>query len=200
MNDGRVGKITSFIQLFESLSISKGNAFAEDSQEASLYIERLFIYCMCWSIAALLEADDRAKFDKWLRDQDLNRAMPIVEDGETIYEYFIDHNTFNWKKWVPPAWEYPLGDKLDFSNLLVPTMNSTRALYVIKQIYGIKAYVLILGAEGTAKTSVQLMFLSTQNPDQMLTKRINFSSATTSGMAQYSIEAELDKRGGKTKY
>ena len=31
----------------------------------------------------------------------------------------------------------------------------------------------------------------------MLTKSINFSSATTPGMAQYSIEAKLYKSGGK---
>ena len=54
-----------------------------------------------------------------------------------------------------------------------------------------------VGAEGTAKTSTQLMFLAQQNPNLMLAKRINFSSATTPGMAQYLIEAELDKRGGK---
>jgi dynein heavy chain len=55
----------------------------------------------------------------------------------------------------------------------------------------------IVGAEGTATTSVQPMFLAKQNQNQMLAKRINFSSATTPGMTQYSIKAELDKRGGK---
>ena len=56
---------------------------------------------------------------------------------------------------------------------------------------------MIVGAEGTAKTSVQLMLLANQDPTKMWTKRINFSSATTPGMAQFSIESELDKRGGK---
>ena len=198
MNDGRVSKITSFMQLFESLIGDKVNVSPDNSDEVSLYLEKLFVYCMCWSIAALLEAEDRSKFDEWLRKHDSNKIMPKVEEGETIYEYFVDDNTYKWKKWFPPTWDYPSGEKLDFSNLLVPTMDSTRALYIVKQIHGIKAPVLIVGAEGTAKTSVQLMFLATQNPDKMLTKRINFSSATTPGMAQYSIEAELDKRGGKT--
>eukprot|EP00814_Leptocylindrus_danicus_P009510 CAMPEP_0116004988 /NCGR_PEP_ID=MMETSP0321-20121206/911_1 /TAXON_ID=163516 /ORGANISM="Leptocylindrus danicus var. danicus, Strain B650" /LENGTH=4605 /DNA_ID=CAMNT_0003473357 /DNA_START=128 /DNA_END=13942 /DNA_ORIENTATION=- len=197
MADGRVGKITSFMQLFEGLSEGAECASFGSNGEFSVDLEKLFVYCMSWSIAALLEADDRLKFDLWLREHDTNRVMPKVQEGETIYEYFLDPKTFSWKKWAPPKWEYPKGDNLDFSNLLVPTMDSTRALYVTKTIHKQKAPVLIVGAEGTAKTSVQLMFLADQDPSQMLTKRINFSSATTPGMAQYSIEAELDKRGGK---
>ena len=76
-------------------------------------------------------------------------------------------------------------------------MDSTRASCVINHVHKQKTPVLIIGAEGTAKTSVQLMFLATQNPNEMLTKRINFSFATTPGIAQHSIEAELDNRGRK---
>jgi len=86
---------------------------------------------------------------------------------------------------------------LNFSTLLVPTLDSTRANYIIKSIHKQQIPVLVVGAEGTAKTSTILMYLSGQDPSNMLTKRINFSSATTPAMAQYAIEAELDKRGGK---
>ena len=92
---------------------------------------------------------------------------------------------------------YPEGKKLDFSNLFVPTMDSTQEQHVIRTIHRQKGVVFVLGAEGTAKTSTQLMFLVQQDPNLMLAKRINFSLATTHGMAQYLIEAKLDKRGGK---
>lgn len=137
------------------------------------------------------------KFDTWLRKQDDNKIMPKVQEGETIYEYYVNATSGEWEQWKPPQWTYPDGDKLDFSNLLVPTMDSTRAQHVIRTIHRQKGPVLVVGAEGTAKTSTQLMFLAEQDPNTMLTKRINFSSATTPGMAQYSIEADLDKRGGK---
>jgi len=198
LRDGRVGKITSFMQLFEGLSEGDDGVSVGTHSDLSMDLEKLFVYCMCWSAAALLEAEDRSKFDSWLRTYDSNSILPQVSEGDTIYDYFVDPSTCNWKKWAPPSWEYPKGEKLDFSNLLVPTIDSTRALYVIKHMHKQKIPVLVVGAEGSAKTSVQLMFLSDQNPEKMLTKRINFSSATTPGMAQYSIEAELDKRGGKT--
>ncbi len=197
MKEGRVGRVSRFTQLFQALTEGDCSELITSSTSPEKCLERFFVYSLCWSLGALLEADDRAKFDCWLRERDSNKIMPTVSDGETIYEYFVNPKSLEWEKWSPPQWTYPSGDKLNFSNLLVPTMDSTRAMYVIKQIHMQKAPVMIVGAEGTAKTSVQLMFLADQDPNVMLTKRINFSSATTPGMAQYSIETELDKRGGK---
>lgn len=197
MKDGRVGKITSFSQLFQGLTEGLGSERLSSSDTMEHDLEKIFIYCVCWSLGALLEADDRMKFDEWLRERDSNKVMPQVEEGETVFEYFVNPSSFKWEKWKPPVWNYPSGEHLNFSNLLVPTMDSTRAIYVTEHIQMQGTPVLIVGAEGTAKTSTQLMFLAKQDPSKMLTKRINFSSATTPGMAQYSIESELDKRGGK---
>jgi len=201
MKEGRVGRVTSFTQLYQGLTEGKdaANIGGDGDKELRTNMEMYFVYCLCWSIGALLEADDRLKFDEWLRSRDMSKdVMPRIERrGETIFEYFINPQTCRWEKWSPPTWTCPKDDKLDFSNLLVPTMDSTRAMYVIKHIHKQRVPVLVVGAEGTAKTSTQIMFLSSQDPNRMLTKRINFSSATTPGMAQYSIEAELDKRGGK---
>lgn len=194
MREGRVGRISSFTQLFEGLTEWQETSFIVKNEKA---LERIFVYCLCWSVGALLEADDRLKFDRWLRGRDKSEVLPQVEQSETIYEYFVNPSTGEWEKWKPPKWTCPESDKLDFSNLLVPTMDSTRAKYVIQTIHRQKGPVLVVGAEGTAKTSTQVMFLAEQDPKEMLTKRINFSSATTPGMAQYAIEAELDKRGGK---
>lgn len=40
-----------------------------------------------------------------------------------------------WEDWVVPAWEYPkVPAEVDFQNLLVPTVDSTRALAVIHHL------------------------------------------------------------------
>lgn len=197
LQDGRVGKILSFCQLFQGLTDGARFDQLDSSLASSDVFEKIFLYSICWSVGALLESDDRLKFDQFLRGLDSNKSMPKVKEGETIYEYYVNPISLEWEKWSPPSWDYPQGDVLNFSNLLVPTMDSTRAMYVTEIIHKQGGPVLIVGAEGTAKTSVQVMFLNRQDPFKMLTKRINFSSATTPGMAQYSIEAELDKRGGK---
>ena len=57
---------------------------------------------------------------------------------------------------------------------------------------------LIVGGSGTAKTSTALMFFDTLPGDTMKVKKVTFSAATTPGILQTTIEAELDKRGGKS--
>jgi hypothetical protein len=47
--------------------------------------------------------------------------MPVVQEGEIIYKYFVNATASKWEKWKPPTWTYLEGKKLNFSNLLVPT-------------------------------------------------------------------------------
>lgn len=40
----------------------------------------------------------RVKFDQWMRALDKNHVMPEVEEGETIFEYYVNLSTFEWEK------------------------------------------------------------------------------------------------------
>ena len=57
--------------------------------------------------------------------------------------------------------------------------------------------VLIIGGSGTAKTSSILMWAAKFDSTLKLFKRINFSSATSPGLFQASIEQECDNKMGK---
>ena len=81
-------------------------------------------------------------------------------------------------RWRPPTWEYPNTDVLDFSNLLVPTMDSTRALFLLRMLHKQRKAVLMVGAEGTAKTSTALMFFSELDPVKTAVKRHVFEIKT----------------------
>jgi dynein heavy chain len=56
----------------------------------------------------------------------------------------------------------------------------------------------MVGAPGTAKTSTAIMYMSKFSPDTMLAKNVNFSSATTPLGFQKNIEAEIERKTGKT--
>jgi dynein heavy chain len=194
MSVSRVGITAGLCDLFKGLT--EGKKSIDISVNTEVRIEKIFLYCLFWSVGGLLEQDGRVKFDEFIRKID-NKCMPDCQEHETIYEYFVD-SSGEWSKWIPPVWKYPVGvEKLDFSNLLVPTMDSTRACYNIQHIHKQRKPILMVGGEGTAKTSTALMFFSTLDPNDMLVKRINFSSATTPFMCQTSIEVELEKRGGR---
>jgi len=189
LNASRVGSTMGMCALLQGLMM-------DHNSEAST-IEKLFLYSLAWGVGGLLETEDRVKLDAWLRERDQNGSMPTVGPNETIFEYFVDPSSAQWTLWRPPTWTYPTGDKLDFSNLLVPTMDSTRSLFIVNQLHKQKKAVLMVGGAGTAKTSTALMFFEGLDPHKMLQKRVNFSSATTPFMAQQAIEVELDKRGGR---
>ena len=194
----RVGKIRSLCNLFTGLVSGEGAA-AYGGPSFERNVERIFLYALCWSVAGLLEYEDRVKFDQHLREIDASAMPELLAEGDTIFEYLVEPATCAWRKVAPPGWQYPRGEKLDFSNLLVPTMDSTRANYIMRHMHkqGKATPVLIVGASGTAKTSTALMFFDSLDSAKMLVKKVNFSSATTPFMCQNAVEVELDKRGGK---
>ncbi|TYZ61675.1 hypothetical protein PybrP1_000691 [[Pythium] brassicae (nom. inval.)] len=201
MTVSRIGQASRLFHLLTGLLLGEhGQSLDEsDAGRLAVQVEKLFLYCLCWSLGAVLEQDDRFKFDEWLRQYDDNGLLPKCEAGQTVYEHYVHPQSFEWKVWRPPTWEYPKEAKqLDFSNLLVPTMDSVRTLYLIENLHKQRRPVLLVGGPGTAKTSCALMYFNGLNPDQMLIKRVNFSSATTAFMFQTAVESELDKRGGKS--
>lgn len=106
-----------------------------------------------------------------------------------------------------PEWSPP--KRLIFSQLLIPTSDSTRAEYIMKMVSGLPVVrhetryenylknTLIVGGSGTAKTSVCIMFSNKFDSSGMLFKRINFSSATEPRNFQDSIEAEIERKQAK---
>ena len=196
MTYSRVGAVTALCDLFKGLTEGKGAI--DIYSDTEVRVERIFLYCLCWTVGGLLEAEDRVKFADFIRSLDKNRRMPDCAPGLTIYEYFVSSDKGEWTLWKPPKWNYPVGqEKLDFSNLLVPTMDSTRASYNCQHVHKQKKAVCMVGGEGTAKTSTALMFFRTLDANEMLVKRVNFSSATTPFMCQSAVEVELEKRGGR---
>jgi dynein heavy chain len=174
--------------------------------------EKYFVYSMAWAIGGLFETEEREKFHKFLESR--NAPMPQISaqkmsvDKETVFEYYVDPNTKSWRIWEAEQWQTP--KRLAFSQLLIPTIDSTRAEFIIQKISNLppmrhekrKEYgqlsTLLVGGPGTAKTSVILMFTSKFNKEQMLFKRINFSSATTPFNFQEAIESEVERKQGRT--
>lgn len=53
----------------------------------------------------------------------------------TIFDYSVNLDTMAWEAWVVPTWEYPqVPAEVDFNSLLVPTVDSTRALAVLHHL------------------------------------------------------------------
>ncbi|KAJ1453028.1 P-loop containing dynein motor region D4-domain-containing protein [Pelagophyceae sp. CCMP2097] len=182
---GRIATMQSLLTLFTGFCASDGiNLAASD-----VGLERVWVYALAWSFGALLETEDRGKLDAFLRSVDETVLPPT-----NVYENKVDERSCDWVSWVAPVWNYPSGDSLDFASLLVPTVDSTRTMYLVNNVHKQRKATLLVGSEGTAKTSTVRMFLSAL---RMLTRTCNYSFATKPIGAQMAVESELDKRGGK---
>ena len=126
MKSSLAGAVAGTINLLDGLF--KSHQIPESNTDAAIVLEKLFLYALTWSLGGLLEDEDRNKFDTYVRGLDPNGMMPECEEGESIYEYFVNTSTNDWSKWQAPQWEYPQTEHLDFSNILVPTMDSVQIL------------------------------------------------------------------------
>jgi len=157
-------------------------------------MERLFIFCLTWSFSGLFEPDDRRKFDEYIRVAGGECCPP---SSKLIYDYAIDAEQ-NWTDWSVPALDVKPGDKYEYANLLVPTMDSIRTEFLMNACLGQKKAVLLVGGPGTAKTSIVLQYISKQPKTEVLFKRMNFSSATTPQIFHNSVTNSVDKRSAKS--
>lgn len=67
------------------------------------HLERLFVFCLMWSLGALLELEDRDKLEAYIRAHDSNIDVPQTQPGETMFEYMVSSNgTCNVIHLIPP--------------------------------------------------------------------------------------------------
>ncbi|KAI4497255.1 hypothetical protein M0802_007739 [Mischocyttarus mexicanus] len=177
-------------------------------------LEAMYIQSCYYSLGATLVENARKSFDDYMKK---NTGLMLVEDTSekpatiryipilfnTLYEYFLDIHK---RIWVPWKWLVPsyIHDRLkNFSEILVPTEDTLRAIWFINLMNNLQRPTLLVGETGTSKTAIIHDFLRTINSDKyasilildFLNKLpINFSSRTTSMDVQKSIESAVEKR------
>lgn len=204
---GILDLLTSFLK---SMQLDNEEEDGIEAVDITPELERVFTFALVWGVGGLLELEDRGRFDTWLRE--LGAPLPTpAGKTDTVFEWYIDDATLEWKPWAVEEFDFPEAGQMppdhmgpggavgafDTSSLLVPTLDSHRAVFILSALHRYRKPLLLVGDDGTAKTSTALMFFKEISNDSMLVKKTNFSSATTAGMFQQTIEGEIDRRGGK---
>ena len=161
------------------------------------HMERVFIYALCWSLGALLELEDRKKFNEHLSG--LAGDMFPDTAGDTVFEFFVD-DSGNWKHWkerVVP-WQYPVDKDPSFAELLIPTLDSIRYEAQLKMLVPAQKPVLFTGAPGVSKTATLMQYIQGLSSDEWLKKTVPFSFVTTPEIFQRTLESCVEKRQGRT--
>ena len=61
-----------------------------------MHLERLYIFCLMWSLGALLELEDRAKMEAFITQHESHLNLPPLTGDETIFEYLVDEKGRNY--------------------------------------------------------------------------------------------------------
>uniref|UniRef100_A0A8D3DUG5 Dynein heavy chain 5, axonemal-like n=1 Tax=Scophthalmus maximus TaxID=52904 RepID=A0A8D3DUG5_SCOMX len=172
---------------------------AEEKQGCPGEVGRLFVFAVMWSLGALLELEDRAKMEAFLKKHRSSLDLPRTQDDETIFEFTVSEQG-QWEHWSNkvPEYLYPKDEVPDYSSILVPNVDNVRMDFLMQTIVKQKKAVLLIGEQGTAKTVMIKGYTNKLDPEFHLSKTLNFSSATLPGMFQRTIESYIDKRMGAT--
>uniref|UniRef100_A0A8C4E9U5 AAA+ ATPase domain-containing protein n=1 Tax=Dicentrarchus labrax TaxID=13489 RepID=A0A8C4E9U5_DICLA len=165
----------------------------------SNHLERLFVFCLMWSLGALLELEDRDKLEAFIRAHDSRIDGPQTQPGETFFEYMVNPNG-EWCHWNYHVGEYvyPTDHVPDYASILVPNVDNTRTSFLLETIAKQRKAVLLIGEQGTAKTVMIKSYTKKYDPETDLSKSLNFSSATEPMMFQRIVESYIEKRIGST--
>ncbi|XP_078119766.1 dynein axonemal heavy chain 8-like [Sander vitreus] len=165
----------------------------------SKHLERLFVFCLMWSLGALLELGDREKLEHYIRAHDSGIDVPQTQPGETMFEYMVNPNG-EWCHWNNHVGEYvyPTDHVPDYASILVPNVDNTRTSFLLETIAKQRKAVLLIGEQGTAKTVMIKSYTKKYDPETDLSKSLNFSSATEPIMFQRTVESYIEKRIGST--
>jgi dynein heavy chain len=173
----------------------KGDSDGETSTEWDDYdqLEGMYIFALVWSLGAAVSGKDRLRFDNFLQ----NLAEKSTSKG-LLYDSFFNHSTRRWQEWSTVVPDYVAPSPFEFHRILVPTTDSVLYTWTLQKLVSIERPVIFVGESGTAKTVTIQNYLHSLEADKYNVLNINFSSRTTARDVQANIEANVDKRSGKT--
>ncbi|XP_053350448.1 dynein axonemal heavy chain 5 [Clarias gariepinus] len=191
-------QILECMYIKQTIDILQG-LLVEEKNLTVTHVSRLFVFAVMWSVGALLELEDRAKMEVFLRNHSASLNLPSTQDDQTIFEYVVSE-TGEWEPWSNKVQEYhyPKDTVPDYASILVPNVDNTRTDFLLQTLMKQGKAVLLIGEQGTGKTVMIKGYTSKYNPETHLSKSLNFSSATLPSMFQQTIESYIDKRMGTT--
>lgn len=150
--------------------------------------EQIYIFCLMWSFGAFLETHDRNRFEVYLQKH-TKLKMPSLPEGESIFNYNVNVHTGQWSHWNELIKDYqpPEITPQTYSSLLIPNVSSIRTDYLIDLAVKQGASVLLMGEQGSAKTSMINAHIKKYNAEIHVMMSSNFSSTTTPQLFQKQV-------------
>jgi dynein heavy chain len=167
----------------------------EEVSKLQASIESIFVFAWVWSIGATVDASGRDRLDAFVRTEmaAVGAAHPFPEKG-VVYDYAWDQETMAWKTWMETVEEYKHDTKTEFAELVIPTKDSVRNIFLLRQLLTNGSHVLMVGETGTGKTVNINTYLQKEMPKEYVPLCLSFSAQTSQNQTQDIIDSKLEKR------
>lgn len=116
-------------------------------------IEFVFHFGVVWSLLATVDYDGRLKLDRWYRaEMTTNKCKVMFPQEGTIYDYQYSFDKKAFVSWSEQYAQFEVDVKLAYHEIVIPTNDSTRNIYLMKLLLSANNHVLCPGATGTGKS------------------------------------------------
>ena len=156
--------------------------------------EYFFFFGLVWSIGASTDHEGRRKFDTYLRGEMNNGIKAIFPPEGTVYDYCYNSEKQGWVHWMTTIPEFSIRPAMNFSEIIVPTIDSVRNTFLLDLLLSQGKHVLCVGPTGTGKSVTIVEKLTKAMPPEITPVFINFSARTTENQIQDILDAKFDKR------
>lgn len=137
-------------------------------QQMSNWLQCLFLFSLVWSIGGLTDDEGRKKFDTQLRKLLQHDPLPELKhyvtgtpvkinvpfpEGKLVYDFMFDKTKCKWVPWLDTIESKPLDPDMEYSNIIVPTVDTVRYTYLLDKLVLHNKHCLFVGPTGTGKVS-----------------------------------------------
>ena len=155
--------------------------------------EAYFQYAAVWAFGGCFGADKandfRKMFSEWWRAEWGKTSFKFPDEG-LVFDYYVELKSDgsgkvegkHWKERVP-RYTHATGEGASFSDIVVPTMDTTRIGYIANMMLKLKKPVMLVGNAGSAKTTIIADKLANL-ADELMSFNISFNAYTDAATLQ----------------
>ena len=177
-------------------------------------IDNVFLFSIVWALGGILDAPSRLRFDAFLRKlargesppgyatAQSELAMPALElthlwpAGSSVFDFIFSTSREAWEPWISASHSTE-ALQLDkgVSNLLVPTIDTARYIFLAEVLVQQRRPCLLVGPTGVGKTAyVRHLLASLPASEWAAPITMAFSGSTSAQATQAYIDGQLSKR------
>ena len=170
----------------------------DDVRQVEDVLEGIFYFAIIWGVGVTTNEEGRTKFNEHFRqlmsEKVIDKRFELPKSG-TCYDYLFDYEKGEWIQWINIIEKLQLPHNIGYTEIIVPTPDSVRNSYVIKQLIVSNKHVITTGPTGTGKTINVNEVLTKGLGEKYMSIIMNFSAQTTAKQTRETIQGKIQRRG-----